>query len=64
MLTVSELSKAAKTTADAIRHYARIGLLAPSRAPVNGYKLFGGEDIKKVKFICRAKGLGFSLRDI
>ncbi len=64
MLTVSELSKAVQTTPDAIRHYVRIGLLVPMRDPHNGYKLFSQADIKKVKFICRAKGLGFSLRDI
>jgi len=64
MLTVSELSKTAQATPDAIRHYVRIGLLSPLRNPDNGYKLFSTNDIKKVKFIYRAKGLGFSLRDI
>ncbi len=64
MLTVGELSKAAQTTADAIRHYVRIGLLAPSRHPENNYKLFSTGDIKKLKFISRAKGLGFTLQDI
>ncbi len=64
MLTVSELSKVAQATPDAIRHYVRIGLLMPSRNPDNGYKLFSSIDIRKVKFICRAKGLGFTLSDI
>jgi len=64
MLTVSQLSKAAQATSDAIRHYVRIGLLTPSRDPVNGYRLFSVDDIKKVKFIRQAKGLGFTLRDI
>lgn len=64
MLTVSELSKTAKTTPDAVRHYVRIGLLNPARDPVNGYKLFGDSNIKKLKFICQAKGLGFTLKDI
>ena len=64
MLTVSELSKATQVTPDAIRHYVSIGLLTPSRSPDNGYKLFGDGDIRKVKFIRRAKGLGFTLRDI
>lgn len=64
MLTVSELSKEAQATSDAIRHYARIGLLVPSRDPVNDYKLFSNNDIKKVKFIRDAKGLGFTLKDI
>lgn len=64
MLTVSALSKAAETTADSIRHYVRIGLLTPSRNPDNGYRLFSNDDIKKVKFIRRAKGLGFALHEI
>jgi len=64
VLKVSELSKAAQTTPDAVRHYVRIGLLKPSRDPVSGYKLFSDVDIKKTKFIRRAKGLGFTLRDI
>ena len=64
MLTVSALSKAAQTTPDAIRHYVRIGLLTPSRNPDNGYRLFSNDDIKKVKFIRRAKGLGFTLHEI
>ena len=64
MLKVKELSKATQTSPDAIRHYVRIGLLAPSRDPVTGYKLFSDFDIKKTKFIRRAKGLGFTLRDI
>ncbi len=64
MLTVGELSKAAQATPDTVRHYVRIGLLKPTRNPVNGYKLFGDADVKKLKFICRAKGLGFSLKDI
>jgi len=64
VLKVSELSKAAQTTPDSIRHYVRIGLLTPLRDPDSGYKLFGDKDIKKVKFIGRAKGLGFTLRDI
>lgn len=64
MLTVSEVAKITQATPDAIRHYVRIGLLAPARDPNNGYKLFSQQDIRKIKFICRAKGLGFSLHDI
>ncbi len=64
MMTVNELSKSAQVTPDAIRHYVRIGLLKPRRDPGNGYKLFNSGDIKRVRFIRQAKGLGFSLNDI
>jgi len=64
MLNVSDLSKIANVTADAVRHYVRIGLLEPKRHPDNGYRLFKGEDVEKVKFIRQAKYLGFTLSDI
>ncbi|MDP2695351.1 MAG: MerR family transcriptional regulator [Gallionella sp.] len=64
MLTVSELSKAAQVTPDAVRHYVRLGLLKPQRHPDTDYKLFSDGDVKKAKFIRQAKGLGFTLADI
>ena len=64
MLTVGELSKVSETTPDAIRHYVRVGLLNPSRDSTNGYRLFSEDDVKRTKFIRRAKGLGFTLSDI
>ncbi len=64
MLTVSELSKLAGVTPDAIRHYTHIGLLKPERRAKNGYRLFKPVDVKNVKFIRRAQGLGFTLADI
>ncbi len=64
MLTVSGLSKAAQVTPDAIRHYVRVGLLFPSRDSKNGYRLFSDSDLKRVKFIRHARGLGFTLHDI
>ena len=64
MLTVNQLSKSAQVTPDAIRHYVRIGLLKAERHPLNGYKLFMSDDVKKVKFIRVVQGLGFTLRDI
>lgn len=64
MLTVSELSKAAQVTPETVRHYVRVGLLTPERHPASNYRLFSSGDIKKVRFIRQAKGLGFSLSDI
>jgi len=64
VLTVSEVSKLANVTADTVRHYVQLGLLTPTRNPSNGYKLFKDDDVKLLKFICLAKGLGFTLSDI
>lgn len=63
-LKVSELARRCAVTADAIRHYTDKGLLRPQRDAANGYKLYRGSDIARVRFIRQAKQLGFTLTDI
>jgi DNA-binding transcriptional MerR regulator len=64
MLTVSELATAAGMTPDAVRYYTHIGLLYPTRDPVNGYRLFSTVDAHRLRFIARAKQIGFTLSEI
>ncbi len=63
-MTVAELAHFARVTPDTVRYYVRIGLLNPDRHPENDYKLFAGGDIKRVRFIRRAKSLGYTLAEI
>jgi DNA-binding transcriptional MerR regulator len=63
-LTVSQLSKHISIGADTLRYYVRCGLINPERDPINGYKRFNDDDIKRLNFILQAKSLGFSLTDI
>lgn len=63
-MKVNELAKQAGATADVVRYYTRIGLLAPQRDPANGYKRFSLRDARRLRFIRRAKSLGFSLGEI
>ena len=47
-----------------LRYYERRGLLpTPKRSP-SGYRLYSRETVQIVRFIRRAKGLGFTLREI
>jgi len=64
MMTVHEVARRVGVTLDAVRYYVRIGLLYPQRSPSNGYRLFSPEDIKRLRFILRAKKLGFTLTEI
>jgi len=64
MLTVSELAAAAGMTSDAVRYYTHIGLLHPTRDPVNGYRLFSTVDTHRLRFIAHAKQIGFTLSEI
>lgn len=62
--TVSQLANMTEVTPDAIRHYTRIGLLQPGRNQGNGYKEFTPEDVQRVRFIRKARDLGYTLSDI
>lgn len=62
--TVSQLAEQAGVTADAVRYYTRIDLLRPTRNYDNRYRLYDHRDLLRLKFIHRAKTLGFTIKDI
>lgn len=43
-----------------IRYYEEIGLVEPARGG-NGYRDFSDGDVQRLKFLQRARGLGFSI---
>jgi DNA-binding transcriptional MerR regulator len=47
-----------------IRYYERQGLVSPEARTEAGYRLYGLESLRRVKFIRKAQDLGFSLKDI
>ncbi|SHK22015.1 MerR family transcriptional regulator [Halomonas caseinilytica] len=63
-MKVSELARRAGVTAETVRHYTREGLLAPERDPDNGYQRYDGTDLERLRFIQRARTLGFSVAEI
>jgi DNA-binding transcriptional MerR regulator len=63
-MKVSELAKQAGVTADTVRHYTRIGLLKPERDPVNGYQHYDATALKHLRFIQKARLIGFNLQEI
>lgn len=61
-MNITRAASAAGLTAKAVRYYEAIGLIAaPRRA--NGYRDYGRAEIEKLKFLSRARGLGFSVED-
>lgn len=64
MITVKRLAALADVTADAVRHYVRIGLLKPERDPRNGYRRFSEADVRRLRFVRQAKSLGYTLPEI
>ena len=63
-MRVIEIARSAGVTADAVRYYARLGLLSPKRSAANGYREFSALDVRRLWFIKRAQSLGFSLAEI
>lgn len=64
MLTVNQLAKESGAPAHVVRYYVRIGLIRPAEKQKNGYRLFSGGDISRLRFIRLAKQLGFTLNEI
>ncbi|MGM0987522.1 MAG: MerR family transcriptional regulator [Pseudomonadota bacterium] len=63
-MKVSELARLAGVTAETVRHYTREGLLHPERHPDNGYQLYGQGDLNRLRFIQRARTLGFGVAEV
>jgi DNA-binding transcriptional MerR regulator len=63
-MTVHELAKRAGIAAHVVRYYTQRGLLRPARNARNRYREYGEPDLYRLRFICRAKTVGFTLSDI
>ena len=63
-LTIGRLARRAAVGIDTVRFYERRGLLPnPDRTPA-GYRLYPESIVDRIRFIRRAKDLGFSLDEI
>lgn len=63
-MLVSDLAKAAGVTGETVRHYTRKGLIRATQNPDNQYHEYSSEALQRLRFIKRARALGFSLNDI
>ena len=50
--------------AKTIRYYEEIGLIAKPKRTAGGYRAFSKQDIDILRFVNRARGLGFSIKDV
>ena len=63
-MKIGELAKRAVVPIDTVRFYERQGLLPAPQRLASGYRVYGSNDLARLRFIKRAKSLGFTLEEI
>ena len=63
-LTIGKVAKHAGVGIDTVRFYERKGLIAEPPRGGSGYRQYPGDTVSRIRFIRRAKELGFSLQEI
>ncbi len=63
-IAIGQLAKAGNVNIDTVRYYERKNLLMPEARTPSGYRRYSGDSIRRLRFIRKAQGLGFSLKEI
>jgi Cu(I)-responsive transcriptional regulator len=63
-LNIGQASRASGISAKMIRHYEEIGLIPRPGRTASGYRLYGEQDVHRLRFVRRARDLGFSMEEI
>jgi len=61
---IGSVAEATGLPAKTIRYYESIGLVEPPRRTNGNYRLYGERDVATLRFIERARRLGFSLKEV
>lgn len=63
-MTIGRVAKLAEVGVETIRFYEREGLLKEPPRRASGYRQYPADTVDRVRFIRRAKELGFTLKEI
>lgn len=63
-LTIGKLAKAVGVNIQTVRYYERRRLLSPTARKLSGYRLYGDDALRRLRFIKNAQALGFTLHEI
>ncbi|HCL66392.1 MAG TPA: Cu(I)-responsive transcriptional regulator [Rhizobium sp.] len=62
-MNIGQASTASGVSAKMIRYYEEIGLVRPASRTAANYRTYGDEEVHRLRFIRRARSLGFSLEE-
>src|SRR5215468_8937704 len=63
-IAIGELSRRTECNIETIRYYERIGLLPPAHRPGGRFRRYDADDVARLRFIRRARQLGFTLDEV
>jgi len=63
-MNIGNVSEKTGITAKTIRYYEEIGLIPPPLRAENGYRHYQDKDVETLRFVQRARRLGFSVKDV
>ena len=63
-MNIGQAATASGVTAKMIRHYEEIGLVRPTNRTASNYRKYSESEVHVLRFIKRARALGFSMPDI
>ena len=64
LMDIGRAAKESGVSIKMIRHYEAIGLLPPPTRTMANYRVYGPNEVHMLRFIKRARTLGFSMDDI
>lgn len=63
-MNIGEVSDATGVSQRMIRHYEKIGLIPRLDRRDSGYRIYGDHDVHRLRFIAKARDLGFPVAEI
>jgi DNA-binding transcriptional MerR regulator len=63
-IAIGKLAELAATKVQTIRYYEDIGLICPFKRTEGGHRIYGAEDVNRLKFVRHARELGFGIDEI
>ena len=64
MMTIGALARSAGVGVETVRFYERQGILPKPARSGSGYRQYGEDSARRIRFVRRAQELGFTLKEI
>lgn len=63
-MNIGQAAKTSGVSTKMIRYYEQVGLIRPADRTQSNYRSFSARDVNELRFIRRARNLGFSVEEI